>query len=121
MLHKNNLTKHESRFIRNIFRSFPDLTIYNTGSELELVDKDGNFISFPNDYVREEVEDTINYLLRSSEDLRYLPVITTENKDYIITKIDTEGFWYNKPENREDSDPESESVGIQLYIEVRTK
>lgn len=119
MLHKNNLTKHESRFIRNIFRSFPDLTIYNTGSELELVDKDGNFISFPKDYVREEVEDAINYLLRFSKDLRYLPLILTGEGRYFITKINTEGFWYNKLENSKESN--LGDGGIRLYIEVRAQ
>lgn len=119
MLHKNNLTKHESEFILNIFSSFPDLTIYNTGSEMELVDESGNFIEFPEDYIREEVEDAINYLLRSSKDLRYLPLILTGEGRYFITKINIEGFWYNKPENSEESN--LGDGGIRLYIEIRAQ
>lgn len=103
MIYKNNLTKEESDVIKGIFRNFPNLHLHRGYGYITLIEDDGTR-ELIEDEERKFIYDSLTALIKSLDDLRYLPAIATEGVYYVIKEISIKCFshWPDYEEDDEE-------------------
>ena len=106
MIYKNDLTKEESDVIRGIFRNFPNLHLHLSYGYITLIEDDKSRLI--NGEERKCIYDSLTALIKSLDDLRYLPAIATDDDYYVIKGISISCFshW---PDCEDDEDMKNRS------------
>lgn len=110
MVYKNNLTKEESDVIRDIVRNFPNIHLHRSYGHITLIENDGS--SGPVDKEeRKLIYNSLTALIKSLDDLRYLPAIATDGVSYVIKEISISCFshWPDYEEDDEEMKDRSQN------------
>ena len=102
MVYKNNLTKEESDVIRDIVRNFPNIHLHRSYGHITFIEDGGSGRPI-NGEERKLIYDSLTALIKSLDDLRYLPEIATNGVSYVIKEISINCFshW---PDYKEDDE-----------------
>jgi hypothetical protein len=119
MIRKNNLTIEESNIIRDIFRSFDDLSILEMDGNIILMDENDNCLELE-EWEKQQLDDSISTLFATLENLQYLPLVNSEDGSFTITRIGIREFSYWKRDYEGKRwDKENDEAMLKIIVEVK--